>query len=84
MKALLKAVVGITEETKLSPIEGGITRNEFMQAFKKVKKNTSSSPSSLDYTILKCIASDEFLAESFAIMMRLPFKYGFVNNIWCR
>ena len=55
-----------------------------MQAFKKVKENTSSSPSGLDYKIWKCIASDELLAEVFAIMMSLPFKYGFVNDRRCR
>ena len=55
-----------------------------MQTFKKVKENTSSSPSGLDYTIWKCIASNESLAEVFAIMMSLLFKYGFVHERWCK
>ena len=55
-----------------------------MQAFKKAKENTSSSPSVLDYALWKCIASDEVLAEVFAIMMILPFEYGFINERWCK
>ena len=55
-----------------------------MQAFKKAKENTSSSPSGLNYKIWKCITSNEPLAEIFAIMMSIPFKYGFVNERWCK
>ena len=72
------------EEKKLPSIEGGITTQVFMQAFKKAKENTSSSPSGLDCTIWKFIASDETLAEIFAITMSLPFKYVFVNERWCK
>ena len=72
------------KEKRLPPIEGSISTQEFMQAFKKAKENTSSSPLGLDYTIWKCIASDEELAEFFAIMMSLLFKYGFINERWCK
>ena len=34
--------------------------------------------------IWKCIARDESLAELFAIMMSLQFKYEFVNERWCK
>ena len=71
VRAWLKAIVRTTEETKMPPIEGGITKEEFIKSFKKVKENTSSSPSGIDYTIWKCIASDELLAKVFAIMMSL-------------
>ena len=55
-----------------------------MQAFKKSKENTSSLPSGLDYTIWKCIASDEDLAEVFAMMISLPLEHGFINERWCK
>ena len=42
IRAWLKAVVQTEEEKKLPSIEGGITTQEFMQAFKKAKENTSS------------------------------------------
>ena len=72
------------KEIKLLPITGGITTEEFKQAFRKAKENTSSSLSGLDYTVWKCIASDDTMAEVFAIMMSLPLNYGFVNNRWCQ
>ena len=43
----------------------------------------SLSPSGLDYTVWKCISSDDMMAEVFAIMMSLPLRYGFVNKRWC-
>ena len=84
MKAWLKTLIQTDKEIKLPPITGVITTEEFKQEFKKEKENTSSYPSGLDYTVWKCIASDETLEEVFAIMMSLPLKYGFVNERWCR
>ena len=37
IRAWLKEVIHTEEERKLPPIEGGITTQEFMQAFKKAK-----------------------------------------------
>ena len=51
---------------------------------KKAKEKTSSSPLGIDYTIWKCIASDEELAEVFAIMMSMLFEDGFINERWCK
>ena len=84
MKAWLKTLIKTDKEIKLPPITGGITTEEFKQSFQKAKENTSSSPSGLDYPIWKCIASDDTMAEVFAIMMSLPLKYGFINERWCQ
>ena len=84
IRAWLTAIVKTVNKKRLPPIWGGITTQEFMQAFKKAKEKKSSSPLGLDYTIWKFIASDEELAELFAIMMRLPFEYGFINERWCK
>jgi hypothetical protein len=70
------------KEQQCHPIDGWITAQEFRQAFYSVKENTSSSPSGLNYTLWKCIASDDSLSETMAIMMSLPFVYGFVNKRW--
>ena len=43
-----------------------------------------TSTSGLDYTIWKFIASDDTMADVFAIMISLPLKYGFVNERWCQ
>jgi hypothetical protein len=56
--------------------------NEFKEAFKRVKEKTSSSPSGIHYTFWKCIADDDEMLEFMAIMMSLPFVYGFVNDRW--
>ena len=82
LRAWLKAIMKTEQEHRLPPIEGRITTQEFMQAFRKAKENTLSSPSGLDYTICKCIASDVYLAEMFATMMSLPFENGFINKRW--
>jgi len=76
----IRALIRTPEETKMPTIEGVITTKEFQRAFWKAKENTSSSSSGMDYIIWKCIAKDNGLASSFAIMMSLPFQYGFVNK----
>ena len=76
----IKALIRTPAETKLPTIEGVITTKEFQRAFGKAKENTSSSPSGMYYTVWKCIAKDNGMASSFAIMMSLPFQYGFINK----
>ena len=43
---------------------------------------TSSSPSGLHYTLWKAIAEIDEFCKYFAIMMSLPFQYGFSNKLW--
>ena len=82
IRAWVKAIMKTEKEKRLPPIEGSIITQEFMQAFKKAKENTLSSPLGIDYTIWKCIASKKDLVEVFAIMMSLPLEHGFVNERW--
>ncbi|KAL7525494.1 hypothetical protein ACHAWF_001389 [Thalassiosira exigua] len=42
----------------------------------------SSSLSGIHYTVWKLMASDRSIASYLVIMMRLPFMYGFKNEIW--
>ena len=72
------------EELKLPKIEGEITTGEFQKAFAVVSEHTSSSPSGLHYTLWKCVAKDDKVAKWMAIMMSLPFMYGFVNERWTK
>ena len=53
VKAWLKTLIKTDKEIKLPPIRGGITTEEYKQAFQRAKENTLSSPSGLDYTIWK-------------------------------
>ena len=66
----------------LPKIEGAISVEDFQQAFKIVKERTSSSPSSLHYSIWKIVAREDNMAQWLSIMMSLPFMYGFVNKRW--
>jgi hypothetical protein len=73
------------KEHALPKITGKITKDEFQAAFKKVAERTSSSPSGLHYTIWKCLARDyDELASWLALMMSMPFEFGFVNNRWTK
>jgi hypothetical protein len=72
------------EEKALPPITGGISKEEFQAAFKAVSEHTSSSPSGLHYSIWKCLARENDLAEWLSIMMSLPFEHGFTNERWTR
>jgi hypothetical protein len=71
-------------ERRLPPITGKITAEEFRAAFAKVKERTSSSPSGIHYTIWKCLARDEEVSEWMALMMSMPFEFGFVNERWTK
>ena len=64
------------------PILGIITSEEFQTMFKKAREQTSSDPRTLNYSIWKCIATDDFISSIAAILLSLPFTYGFVNTCW--
>lgn len=72
------------EKKECVPIDGFIERCDFQQAFKSAKEKTSSSPSGIHYTFWKCIATDDAISDYMAIMMRLPFMYGFCNDRWAK
>jgi hypothetical protein len=72
------------KEREILPISGKITPLEFRSAFAKVKERTSSSPSGVHYTIWKCLAKDEETSEWMALMMSMPFEFGFVNERWTK
>ena len=59
-----------------------ITPKEFAEAFKVTKEMTSSSPSGLHYTLWKAIVEKKEFWEYMAVMMSLPFIYGFSNKRW--
>ena len=69
-------------DNKLSPIPSFIEPNEFTRAFKITDEMTSSSPFGTHYTMWKAIAEKEDFCEYLAIMMSLPFQYGFTNKRW--
>ena len=66
VRAWLRAVFHTKEEGKLPQIKGTITTTEFKQDFQRAKENTSPSPSGMDYTIWKCIAKYDKLADMFS------------------
>jgi hypothetical protein len=80
LKAWLLALKQTDAEKALPPITGSISKDEFQAAFKAVSEHTSSSPSGLHYSIWKCLAHEDDLAEWLNIMMSLPFEYGFSNE----
>jgi hypothetical protein len=60
-----------------------MSTKEFQAAMKVTQhEDTSSSASGLHYTLWKAIAEDDKLSAIHAIMISLPFMYGFVCNRW--
>ena len=75
-----------TEEEKreCNPIYGFVERGEFQDVFTAVKEKTTSSPSEINYTLWRCIASSDAISAYMAIMMCLPFMHRFVNDRWAK
>ena len=82
--AWVRALAQTEEEKRLTPITGEIDRQMFQTAFKKVSERTSSSPSGLHYSIWKCLAREDDLAEWLSLMMSMPFQFGFINERWTK
>ena len=70
------------KDYKLKPLPNFITLEEFAGSFKITGEMTSLSPSGLHYTLWKAIAEKEQFCEYLAVMMSLPFMYGFTNKRW--
>ena len=66
----------------LPPVLGTITSQDFQEMFRRSKEKTSSDPRTLNYSIWKCIASSDIISSFAAILLSLPFMYGFVNSHW--
>jgi hypothetical protein len=59
-----------------------MSTKEFQAAMKVTHEDTSSSASGLHYTLWKAIAEDDKLSTIHAIMISLPFMYGFICERW--
>jgi hypothetical protein len=70
-----------TEEKPLTTPKMMSTK-DFQTAMKVTHEDTSSSASGLHYTLWKAIAEDDKLSAIHAIMISLPFMYGFICNCW--
>jgi hypothetical protein len=80
--AWIRSLQQTEAEKALPPITGSISKEEFKSAFKAVSEHTSTSPSGLHYSIWKCLAREDDIAEWMSVMMSLPFEYGFAPKRW--
>jgi hypothetical protein len=62
-------------------IDGAISADELQAAFKAVNERTSSA-GPIHYTLWKCMAAEDSLAHWMAIMLSIPFLYGFAPSRW--
>jgi hypothetical protein len=70
------------EKEKSLTMPQQMTTEEFQESMKFTHEDTSSSASGLHYTLWKTIAEDKESSATHAIMISLPFMYGFVCNRW--
>jgi hypothetical protein len=82
MAAFFTALQRTPSTDNLLPVLGSITTEEFQRMFRLSKEKTFSDTWTLNYTIWKCIASSDKLSEHAALLVSLPFRYGFVNTYW--
>jgi hypothetical protein len=82
MKAFFDALKSNESTDRLSPIEGVITSEDFQRMFSIAKEKTSLDPCTLNYSLWKCIATSDTISSFAAILLSLPFMYGFVNSHW--
>jgi ribonuclease HI len=84
MAAWFRAIRRPESDKGIAPVIGCMSTTEFQESFKKSTEKTSSSPSGIHYTLWKAMAADDEMAEWMAVMISLPFVYGFANNRWTR
>jgi hypothetical protein len=82
MAAFFEALQSSSATERLSPIEGVITSEDFQKMFRISNEKTSSDPRTLNYSLWKCIATSDNISSFVAILLSLPFMYGFVNSHW--
>ena len=79
IQAWLSALQQTGERMRLPYVEGTFTTEDYQSAFAAVSEHTTSSPSGLHYTLWKSLAKEDDIARWLAIMLSLPFLFGFVN-----
>jgi len=82
MEAFFSALQRTPTEQALPPILGEITSADVQSMFKHARERTSSDSRTLNYTLWKCMATDDSIAGILSILFSLPFMYGFVNMHW--
>ena len=82
MTAFFDALKSTPRTASLPPVLGTINSEQFQEMFRHSKEKTSSDSRTLNYSIWKCIASSDRLSGFAAILLSLPFMYGFVNTHW--
>lgn len=82
MTHFFRALKRTTEDGNLPPILGTFTTTDIQSMFKVAKERTSSDSKTLNYTLWKCLATDETIAGIMSILFSLPFLYGFANKHW--
>ena len=82
MQAFFEALKSNKFTNRLPPIDGVITSEDFQRMFSIAKERTSSDPRTLNYSLWKCIATSDSVSSLAAILLSLPFMYGFVNSHW--
>lgn len=82
MEAFFRALKRSPADEKLPPILGEFTSDDIRAMFKAAKERTSSDHRTLNYTLWKCMATDDTIAGILSVMFTLPFSYGFVNEYW--
>jgi hypothetical protein len=83
MEQFIKGLKRTDEEKKLTTPKQ-MTAKDFQDVMKVTDEDTSSSATGLHYTIWKVISEDDDLAVTHAIMISLPFMYGFQCDQWRR
>ena len=66
----------------LPPVLGTITSTDFQKMFNCARERTSSDSRTLNYSLWKCLAQSDKISGFVAILLSLPFTYGFVNEHW--
>ena len=82
MAAFFAALKKGPVEIGLPRITGHITPSELQGMFRHSKERTSSDPRTLNYTLWKSLAKSDTMAGFIAILLSLPFTYGFPNSHW--
>ena len=82
MRAFFDALKTNPTTHRLPPVLGAISSLDFQEMFRRAKEKTSSDSRTLNYSIWKCIASSDAISSFAAILLSLPFMYGFVNSHW--
>ncbi len=69
------------KEVHMKETVGSISPAELQEAFQKAKEKTASN-GDLHYTVWKAMVADDKFAEWLAIMISIPFMYGFAPERW--